>query len=201
MERKQAWETIESLGMAELLKENKCWEYPPIPSMKEDDFKHEDDTDNNTLEISNDCEEDRNSKYPDEVMSEIKQLEKECLLEKDVNAHLINLHTSTFKRVADRSLPVYDIEKSSQRNKMAPKQKHCPFVQLRHNGKLLYTRQQLYGYCKKWNKCLQTDSLESEKISHLQHIMAQWFQHISYCLQNNRSLAKCVLSGTQRNGW
>ena len=35
--KERAQELVESLGMAKLLKEKKCWDFPPIPTVKEDE--------------------------------------------------------------------------------------------------------------------------------------------------------------------
>jgi len=40
-----------------------------------------------------------------------------------------------------RGMPVYDIDKSSQNNKMTPNQKYCASVELHYKGKVLYIHQ------------------------------------------------------------
>ena len=47
--KKEAQNVVEVLGMAEQLKDNKCCEYPPIPTIKEENMNKGNDDDDDRL--------------------------------------------------------------------------------------------------------------------------------------------------------
>lgn len=133
--KNEAQTVIESLGMAQILKEKKCWEYPPIPNMKAEDIKDEDDL-NEGVDICSDCEDGNDFQNSDNILCSINKLEKEGFVEKDLKNRLVDLHSSTFKKLSGTGLPLYDIEQSN--NKSGATSKFCPYVKISHNDKDLF---------------------------------------------------------------
>ena len=69
--------------MANVLKQSKCWEYPPIPTVKENDMKEEDDNDDTSDKIAiSDFEAADNSQNQNEVSSGISLKEKVSIVKK-----------------------------------------------------------------------------------------------------------------------
>ena len=155
-------------------KKNKCWDNPPIPTMKENDIKEEEDDEDAVEELASCDFEAADLQDSAAIESAIMQLEEDGTVEKDLKNHLVNLKNCTFKRLAG-SVQVYDVKKSTSEKKSAPlKEKHCPYVDINHGGKVLYiyTKPQLCGYSKKGSKYLQIDSFEFEISNHFQNIVA-----------------------------
>lgn len=93
-------ETIEDLGMAEMLQYNGNWDNPPIPgssievSEEDDQDDNDDDAYNDTLE---DIIQEVNSNVDlDDVSSGIEQLTNTELIHQGLKEHLNSLHKGTY---------------------------------------------------------------------------------------------------------
>ena len=134
---------VETLGMAKLLQEKKCWEYPPIPTFKEEDMRevdlrgddNEDDSDAETLVgdevIPQLLEEANTDQDADDIATGIVELTKVGVIDKGLDDHLTSLHKSAFKRLPSAGLPIYDVDEARK----STKAKFSPFVEICHNGK------------------------------------------------------------------
>ena len=141
--KEKAKTTIESLGMAEVLQKDNCWENPPIPVLEDEDIHDKDDLDLDDEAVAN-CDatpelllEASLSQDPEDVASGISQLSRAGVIENDLTECLMHLHKSSFKRLPQTSLPMYQVEEESVKGKTT-KFKHCPFVEINHDGNSLY---------------------------------------------------------------
>ena len=88
--KKKAQKMIEDLGMAQLLKEKKCWDYPPIPQVKVDNHdKNDDDEDDVDDEAKNetgilDHEETITSNDPSDLAAGINDLASVGVIDEDL---------------------------------------------------------------------------------------------------------------------
>ena len=139
--KEKAKTTIKSLGMAEVLQKNNYWENPPISVLEDEDIHNEDNLDLDEEAVANDNAtpelllEANSSQDPEDVASGISQLSEAGVIGKDLAECLMRLHKSSFKRLPQTSLPIYQQE--SVKGKTT-KINHCPFVEIKHNGNTLY---------------------------------------------------------------
>ena len=128
--KNEAQSTLETMGMAELLKESKCWDNPPIPSNCEPNEEDDDDDDENDDELTS--EDSEYASLIDIDENEIQDLTKAKIIDESLSA---NLRRSVFHCTDNSTVPLYDITKDSSSGK---KKKHCPYVEITHNGKKHY---------------------------------------------------------------
>ena len=139
--KKLAQEMMETLGMAKLLQDKKCWEYPPIPTVKESEINdgdddNEDDDDAVTDQVIPYLLQEGAISHDEsgEISNGINKLSSMGIIDKGLNEHLTTLHQKAFKRSPSTSLPMYDMtEDSSKASKK--KQKFSPYVQVHYGEK------------------------------------------------------------------
>ena len=164
--RERAKEAVEVLGMKDFLTEKKCWENPPTAVFRKDD-KLSDDDDHDDVEdepgdITQLLDKVSFSEDPTEIESSISQLSSAGLIEKDLSDRLRSLHRSSFKRLPDSSLPLFEkVESDAPLKERMPSQKHSPVVEITHEHSIS-TRQQLRGCFRKGRGCQQIVFFVSE---------------------------------------
>ena len=138
--RDSAKRVTDTLGMAELLKKSNSWENPPTPVLDnkeelqdEDEFEDDVPADN---DVARNLQEDISADDPEDVVSDISQLTSVGIIGNDLSNHLATLHKSTFKRLSDSSLPMFEV-KDVVSNKKSTYSKHCPYVEVRYNSMTL----------------------------------------------------------------
>ena len=148
--RKEAQKVVEDLGMAKQLKDNECWEYPPISTVKEDDMNEDNDDDDDDYDDHVETgtgdevdpfllQEANVNDNPDDVVCGIAELKKVGIIDKGLCEHLTSLHRTALKRLPSTGLPIYDVkdnqecEASSKKSKKSSK--FSPYVEISHNGK------------------------------------------------------------------
>ena len=102
-----------------------------------------------------------------EVASAITKVHNIGVTEKDLNDHLMELHTTAFKRVPNCGLPAYEIDNTMESKKRKTNSKFSPLVEVTRNGSHLCTKPVLCGCFKKESEYQQTGFLEYEKRNHL----------------------------------
>ena len=115
--KEEAQRLVETLGMAELLKEKKCWEYPPISTIRLlDELGGDDDDDNEEDEVNAESEiipyvlEEANlSNDPSDISSGIDDLANAGIIDSVLCNRLKTLQKATFKRVPNTNLPTYEL--------------------------------------------------------------------------------------------
>ena len=137
--RSEAQSTIESLGMAKLLQDNRYWEYPPIPkicNVTDDDDDDEEDDNIDESAVIESMKEVAIQEEADTIASEIKELTKASMISTELNEELTSLHKSVYKRLPG-TLPLYSVEQSEK--KMTKRCKsHDTFIPIEHNGKQIF---------------------------------------------------------------
>ena len=143
--KERAQELVESLGMAKLLKEKKCWDFPPIPTVKEDELVDDDnenddydDVDDEKVDdiISGVLEESIVNNDPGDIVSGIDDLKKAGIIDSTLSSHLTTLQRAAFKRIPGTSLPTYDICVEPKKKNTKPK--FSPFVEISRSGKSVF---------------------------------------------------------------
>ena len=84
--KNKAQSTLETMGMAELLKESKCWDNPPIPSNCEPNEEDDDDDDDNDDELTS--EDSEYASLIDIDENEIQDLTKAKIIDECLSANL-----------------------------------------------------------------------------------------------------------------
>ena len=145
--RKEAQKEVEALGMAQLLKGNECWDYPPIPAIKEEDMNEgnddDDDDDDDHVETETGDEviplllqEVNVSDNPDDVASGITELKKVGIIDEGLCRYLTSLHRAAFKHLSSTGLPIYDVKDNQQCEVSSKKSTmFSPYVEISHNSK------------------------------------------------------------------
>ena len=134
-----AQQTMESLGMADLLKKKKCWDYPPIPKLDKLilDEKKDDDNDEK-IDQSGKIDSMREvitEEEADQIAKGIVQLKDAGIISNDLNTELQQLHRSVFKQGS--ALPIYSTtqtETQSPSGKVCKRKLSPSFVPIIHNG-------------------------------------------------------------------
>ena len=104
--REAAQQIVAELGMAELLREHKCWANPPMPIVKDDNTSEEEEEDLSNEELAgNECIpelllEANSSQDSDSAALGIEQLASAGLIREDMTKHLRALHQSSFRKFA-----------------------------------------------------------------------------------------------------
>ena len=136
--RKEAQKIVETLGMEKLIQEKKCWENPPIPTLKEEHMREDDKEDEDDAEAVTDdevlpqlLEETSTAQDADDIATGIVELTKVGIIDKGLCDHLSSLHKSAFKRLSSAGLPIYHVDEARK----STKAKFSPFVEISHNGK------------------------------------------------------------------
>ena len=144
--RKEAQKVVEDLGMGKQLKDNECWEYPPIQTIKEEDMNEGSDDDDDDCDDHVETKGDEMTPYllqepnvsdnSDKVLSGIAELKNVGFIDKGLCEHLTSLHNATFKRLPSASLPIYEV-KDNQQCKVSSRKskKFSPYIEISHNGK------------------------------------------------------------------
>ena len=141
--QERAKETVEVLGMKDLLVHGNCWENPPTPALKEQDLQDDEfDDDHLQPEAQMDTflqNEIQCSHTSEEVKASIVKLSEERIISDDVKIGLLNLHSETFQRLST-PLPMFQkIENETTKKEGTQKtQKHCKMVEVNQNGKKFY---------------------------------------------------------------
>ena len=134
-----AQQTMESLGMADLLKKKKCWDYPPIPKLDKLilDEKKDDDNDEK-IDQSGKIDSMREvitEEEADQIAKGIVQLKDAGIISNDLNTEIQQLHRSVFKQGS--ALPIYSTtqtETQSPSGKVCKRKLSPSFVPIIHNG-------------------------------------------------------------------
>jgi hypothetical protein len=140
-----AKEMMEELKMDNLLKERNVWENPPLQveyteteiDLDEQDVDHEQvlgDTDclRQIVKEVNDWQED-----PHEIMSGILQLKDTGLIDSEITDNLQKLHEWSFKKAGNETIQFFS-KVSNTSCKTETKSKHCPYVEVKFKGEVLY---------------------------------------------------------------
>ena len=123
--RKEAQNVVEALGMAKQLKDNECWEYPPIPAIKEEDMVegNDDDEDDYHGHVETETggevipfllQEENVRENPGDVVCGIAELKKLGIIDKSLCEHLTALQKVALKRLPSTGLPIYDVKDNQQ---------------------------------------------------------------------------------------
>ena len=145
--QEEAQRMVETLGMAELLKEKKCWEYPPISTIRLDDLDGDDDDDNEEDEdevnaeseiIPYVLEEANLGNDPSVISSGIDDLANAGLIDQSLCNRLTALQKAAFKRVPNTNLPTYELSEDLPKKSQRAKHKFSHFVEIIHKGKSLF---------------------------------------------------------------
>ena len=154
--QEKAKKMIEDLGMDDLLIKNKCWKNPPLPAVvprtsKSEDYENgdeedeEDDYDEEDLpdkahisDVMQVIMSEANSTLDgSEIAASISELDNAQLIDKQLSDQLTNLHRQSFKRLPG-AMPIFETSSKSTTTPKKQKHKHCPFVEVMHNGKVMY---------------------------------------------------------------
>lgn len=146
--REMAQKRIEELGMAELLKENKCWDNPPAPVLSSPDNDDDDEEEEPPTEhcLPEMLQEAHTTQDPQKIASEITELEEKGVIEKGLSDRLTAVTKSMFKRVTNTGMNIsifyeHKIPTADTKGKdkaSTAKKKHCRFVELTQNGKKVF---------------------------------------------------------------
>ena len=139
----EAQTLVETLGMAELLKKSKCWNFPPIPTVKHEEIKDDHD-DIDDQEVGSDegieclIEEANIGNDPSDIKSSIDKLTEVGIIDTSLNTNLTSLCKSAFKRISSTGLPIYEQTEDSSKTPRKSRKKFSPFVEVTHNNKSAY---------------------------------------------------------------
>ena len=129
-----AQQIVADLGMAKLLQKHKCWANPPMPTVKDDNTYEEEEEDLSNEELAGDecipelLLEANSSQDSDSVALGIEQLASAGLIREDTTKHLRTLHRSSFRKVENNTIPVFDLKSEPSKSKV--KCKFCPYVEV-----------------------------------------------------------------------
>ena len=146
--------------MKDILVRGNCWENPPIPALREEDFQ-DDECDDDHLEPGGQIDvflynELQCTHTSEEVKASIVKLSNEKMISNDIKTGLLNLHDETFKRLPT-SLPMFQkIEKEVRRKTHKLSSNIIKWLKSTKKGRsFISTRLLQYGYCRNRNVCRQ----------------------------------------------
>jgi hypothetical protein len=151
------------LGMAELLRESKCWENPPAPVLPGPDENKSEKEDEDEEEVNSDecipevMQEMGTTLDPESIASEITEMVNKKIIDKDLGDRLKAVHNSSFKRLASKEVNISTFTKAKDNQDLeangrgdleakgkgkgkskCSKSKHCRFVEVTQNEKTVY---------------------------------------------------------------
>ncbi len=170
------------LGMAELLRESKCWENPPapvLPGPDDNESEKEEEEVNGDECVPEVMQEIGTTLDPESIASKIAAMVNEKIIEKDLGDRLKAVHNSSFKRLASKEVNIStftkakddqdleakgrgdleakgrgDLEAKGKAKGKCSKNKHCRFVEVTQNAKTVYiSKTTAVWYCKRERGC------------------------------------------------
>lgn len=182
--KKAAQNEVEYLGMANLLQEKKCWEYPPVPAIRQDELNNcEDDDDHEEVALAGDeiipylLEEANVTLDPQEIKSEVEELKREGVVDHALGDQLSSLQKVTFQRLPSTGLPTYERKKTSSKKSKESKFSH--FVEVCLGNKSVYIHKTTAVWLLQEGERVSTD--------HLFRVRAKQPFSTEVCRQNPKS--------------
>ena len=152
-----AKETINKLGMSELLHKHNSWDTPPICFLQDEEFMEDDDQYEDELNEGL-IDEENIGVDPEEVSSGITELSNAKIIDKEMTNNLNALHSASFKKLKNPGLPIYHLQLDSSK-KQEQKHKHSHFVEVSCGDKAVYIHKTIAVWLLQETERVSTDRL------------------------------------------